>query len=273
LLAAILYFPPVLSSEPSAVFSNRFVAPRETLFLAGLDGLAQSTWLRWSDGVPVAIVWILVGGLAFGLLLNRKVSRYPIPMTIVLGAWSFGFAWMRNILGYPRVWSYLLLTAIISASAGLSLAVKGLAGRVGYRQVAVAGAASVLLSVVVGGSLIKQKPLFRNNETVALIDAAQVVDFLATAVRPGDCLEFYSSAYPILDYEFLHRDSKLYTLVDARNAERVGAVSPKPQVDSEDYRADELVARLQAQDAVDPFEPGRKSISMHLGHRDCSRNS
>ena len=252
LLSVLLYLPPLLSSGPSAVLSNQFVTSRETPFFGGINALLQATWLRWSDGVPTAVIWILTGGIVIGLVFHRKASVYVVPATVVLWVWSFVFAWVRNILGYPRIWNYLLLAAIITASAGLSLVVKLLAGHFASRQVAYAGAVSVLLAAILGAALIQQGILFRNNEGVALVDTTQVVEFLETELRPADSLVVNSPAEPIIEYSLLHRDRKLYTsLVPPERADRVIAVLPKPDVGSDSYRTNELLARLAAQDAVD----------------------
>jgi hypothetical protein len=257
LLSMLLYLPPLLSSGPSAVLSNRFVTSRETPFFEGLRPFAQAMWLRWSEGVPAAIIWILTGGIVVGLVFHRKVSVYALPMTVALWVWSFAFAWMRNILGTPRVWNYLLLAAIIAASAGVSLLVRSLAGHSESRQVVFAGTASVLLAVIVGASLIQEGLLFRSNEGVALVDTAQVVDFLKTELRPGDSLVVNLPADQIIEYSLLRRDRKLYTsLVPPESADRVIAVLPKPDVLSESYRTSELLARLAAQGAVDPTLAG-----------------
>jgi dolichyl-phosphate-mannose-protein mannosyltransferase len=252
-LSLLLYLPPLLSSGPSAVLSNRFVISRQTPFFEGLGALAHATWLRWSEGVPTAIIWILTGGIVIGLVFHRKASAFAVPMTVVFWIWSFVFAWARNILGYPRVWNYLLLAAIIAASAGLSLLVRLLVGHSEFRQVVFAGTASVLLTAIVGTCLIRERLLFRNNEGVAMVDTAQVVEFLKAELRPGESLVSNYPVNPIIEYSLLHRDRKLYaSLVPPERAERVVAVLPKADVDSDSYRTDELLARLAAQNAVDP---------------------
>jgi hypothetical protein len=253
LLSLLLYLPPLLSSGPSALLSNQFVTSRQAPFFRGISAFVQAIWLRWSEGVPNAIIWILTGGIVVGLVFHRKVSAYAVPMTVVLWVWSFVFAWARNILGYPRVWNYLLLAAIIAASAGLSLLVRLFAGPSEFRQVVYAGAASVLLAAIIGATLIQERTLFRNNEGVALVDTAQVVEYLKTELRPGESLVVNFPVDPIIEYSLLHRDRKLYaSLVSPESAHRVIAVLPKPDVGSDSYRANELLARLTAQDAVDP---------------------
>jgi hypothetical protein len=254
-LSVLAYLPPLLYSGPSALLSNRYVASRETPFFEGLGALAKAIWLRWTEGVPIAIICILAGGIVIGLVFHRKVSAYAVPMTVVLWVWSFAFAWTRNILGYPRVWSYLLLAAIIAASAGLSLVLRLIAGHSESRQVLCAGIAAVLLAAIVGHMLIRERLLFRNNEDAALIDTKQVVEFLKIKLRPGDSLVVNFPANPIIDYSLLHSDRSLYAaLVPPENANRVIVVLPKQDLASDSYATNELLARLAAQGAVDPSQ-------------------
>jgi hypothetical protein len=263
MIAALLYLPPLLVSGPGAVLSNQNVVSRDAPFFEGLGSLAQATWLRWSEGVPAAIIWILLGGVLAGLIFHRKTSVYAVPMTLVLWVWTFAFAWARNILGFPRVWNYLLLAAILTSSAGMSLLIRLAGGPSQSRQVRLAGAVSILLATIVGTSLVQQRLLFRNNETIAMIDTPQVVDFLRMELRAGDYLVVNSPATPIIEYELRHRTPRiLASLAAANNANRLIAVLPKAEVASESYRTDELLARLAAEDAVDPSLAG---VQVDLG--------
>ena len=261
LVSALLYLPPLLASGPSALVSNRFVASRETSFLDGLGPLLHSTWQYWTEGVPAPVTWILVAGAVLGLLFHRRASKGPLPLPLVLWGWSLVFAWARNILGYPRVWSFLLLAGIMTASAGIALLIDLISAQP-RTKILVAGGLAVLMCVIVGASLLQHRVLFKTNETVALVDSAQVVQFLETELRPGDSLVVTFPANPIIEYELLHQDRRLYrSLAPLESAEEVIAVVSKPDVASESYRADELLARLAEEDTADP---SLASAELHL---------
>jgi hypothetical protein len=251
LLSVLLYIPPLLASGPAAVISNRFVAPREGSFLGGLGLLARAAWVRWSDGVPLMAVYIVIGGIALGLVFHSRVATHRVPMTVVLWIFTFCFAWARNILGFPRVWSYLLLAAVITSSAGLSLVIRTFIRP--PLRLAVVSVISVGLALLIGTSLIQQRTLFQSNETAALIDVSQVIEFLRANIRPGDALAVGHPAGPIVEYELLRQDPRLYSsLAAVENAHHVVVVLPKPELDSDSYGTEELLARLKARDAVDP---------------------
>jgi dolichyl-phosphate-mannose-protein mannosyltransferase len=253
LSATLFYLPPLLASGPTAVAANRFVVSRGTPFFDGLPPLLHDTWMRWSEGVPSVILWPLIVAVIFGLSFHNKVSQPAVPMTLVLWVWSFLFAWGANIVAYPRTWSYLLLAATMTACAGLSVLVAPLARRIRMDQVALAGVASVLLVAVAGTTILRQRILFRNNETLAMADLGQIVDFLRTEFRPGDSLMAMLPADVLLKYELVRRDPKLYgSLADQRSASRVIGVLPKQGVISESIPTNQRMARLAAEDAVAP---------------------
>jgi hypothetical protein len=253
LVSAVLYLPPILGSGPAAIFSNRFVASRATPFWEGLPPLAQGIWVRWSDGVPAAIIWALVIGAVIGLVWHRRVSTQFVPLTLILFVWSFAFAWLRNVIGYPRVWNYLLLAAVMTATAGWSLILSLTGKRSG--QLAIAGAVSLLFTIVVGANLIHQDVLFRSNETLSLIDTREVIEFLRTQLNPGTALVVRPPADPIIAYELLHADKKLFmSLPDLAKADRVIVVLPKPEVSEESYTSREYFDRLASESSAPASE-------------------
>jgi hypothetical protein len=255
LLSALLYLPPILGSGPAAIFSNRFVASQATPFLDGLPSLARAMWVRWSDGVPAAVSCALVIGAVIGLLCHRKVSTQFVPVTLILFVSSFAFAWLRNVIGYPRVWNYLLLAGVMTAAAGWSFILQIAGKHFSTGQFAFAAAASVLLTVVIGAKLIYLNTLFHSNETVSLIDTREVVEFLRTQLHPDTALVVRPPADPIIEYELLHADKELFmSLPDLAKADRVIVVLPKPAVNVESYTSGEYFERLASEDAAPPSE-------------------
>jgi hypothetical protein len=250
LLSILLYVPPLLVRGPGALMAKSIVAwQQQGDFVEGFNLMGQCAWVRWTEGVPTGALWILLGGLVIGLLFHRRVCEHRVPMTIALWLSAAIFAWACHVFAFPRVWSYLLLSTVMTASVGLSLVLTSLAGRSRIRRVVLAGAASVALAVFVGAGVIKQRALFTSNETGTIIDTDQIVDFLSTELCPGDSL--VSNA--IINYELLRRSPKLYSsLVKPEEAARVVAVVVKRTGSTELCRTDELVALLAAQDTADP---------------------
>jgi hypothetical protein len=255
LLSAVLYLPPILGSGTAAIFANPFVTSRATSFLDGLLPVAQAMWVRWFDGVPAAVIWALVGGTAMGLLWNRKVSTQFVPLTLILFFWSLTFAWLRNVVGYPRVWNYLLLAAVMTATAGWSLILNLIGKHFRSMQIATAGVASLFLTIIIGTSLIRHNTLFLSNETTSLTDIHEVVNFLRTELRPGTALVVAHPAGPIISYELLRADKKLFTsLPDLAKAERVIVVLTKFETREEGHPLNEHLALLAAEGPVAPSQ-------------------
>jgi hypothetical protein len=250
LLSLLLYLPPLVDRGPAAVVAKEVVTwQRHDDFLRGFAFMAECARLRWTEGVPQLALWILLAGLVAGLVFFRRFRKHSVSMTIALWLSAAIFAWALHVFGFPRVWSYLLLSAVMTASAGLSLVLKPLAGLSPIRGITLAAAASVALTMVMIAGVIKQRALFTSNETGTIIDADQIVDFLSAELRPGDSL--LSNA--IINYDLLRRDPKLYGSLDkTRKAARVMAVVPKKTGSTELCRTEELVPLLAARDSADP---------------------
>jgi hypothetical protein len=187
MLSVLLFVPPLLVRGPGAVMAKDVVSWQQDDFVEGLKHMVQCAWVHWTEGVPGGVLWILFGGLAIGLLFHRKVcehrvSGHPVSMAMALWLSAAIFAWAYHVFAFPRVWSYLLLSAVMTASAGLSLVLGFLGGRSRLGQVALAGVVSFGLAVVVGAGVIKQRVLFTTNETGTIIDADQIVGRLLEAV-------------------------------------------------------------------------------------------
>jgi hypothetical protein len=255
LLSILLYIPPIVVSGPETLAAQNVVSwQRQGDFVEGLKHMRQCAWLYWTEGVPTGVLWILFGGLLIGLLFHHKVSKQRVPVTIVFCLLAVIFALTLHVFGFPRVWSYLLLSAVMTASAGLSLALRYLAGQSRIRLVALAGATSVAIVVFVAMGLLKHRVLFTTDETVTIIDADEIVHFLSTELRPGDSL--VSNA--IIEYELLRRDPRLYRSLALTSPQggvgdaRVVAVMLKNTGSTELCGMSERVARQVVQDTADP---------------------
>jgi hypothetical protein len=250
LLSILLYVPPLIVAGPDALMSRGMVTwQQQGDFRSGFGHLGQCAWVQWTEGVPMGALWILLGGLVVGLLFHRRVCEHRVPMTIALCLSAAIVARASHVFAFPRVWSYLLLSAVMTASAGLSLVLTLLGGRSRVRRVVLAGVASAALAVFVGAGVIKQRALLTSNETGTIIDADQIVRFLSSELRPGDSL----MGNAIIEYELLRRSPKLFdSLAKPEEPARVVAVVVKRTGNTELCRTEELVALQTAQDTADP---------------------
>ena len=247
LLSLLLYLPPLLARGPAAIAAKELVTWQQGDFWHGLAHMVQCARLRWTEGVPAAAVWILLAGLAIGLLCLRRFKR--VSVTIALWVSAAIFAGTFHIFGFPRVWSYLLLSAVMTASAGLSLALTAVAGSSPVRGLALAALTAITFTVVVGSAVIRQRALFTSNETGMIIDGDSIVEFLSAELRPGDSLV----GNAIINYELLRRSPRLYgELGQTQTAARVVAVVAKNIGTTEFCNTQSLVPLLAAQDSADP---------------------
>jgi hypothetical protein len=199
----------------------------------------------------MTIVIVFWPGLAIALVFHRRVARRPVPLTLVLWIPALAFILLRRVYGFPRMWSYLLLVSLMTACAGLSLALQRLSGRWQTWRLVMASATVLVLAIVVGASLIRQRTLFDSNETGALMDTEGIVSYLAAQLRFGDALLVEGTARPILQYELSRRDPKFLTVsAGPRVAARVVMVLPKRAMDCETCSGSELRAQPSAEAAL-----------------------
>jgi Dolichyl-phosphate-mannose-protein mannosyltransferase len=250
LLSMLLYVPPLLVSGPAALTAQSVVAwQQQANFDEGLKRMGRCAWVYWTEGVPTGVLWILFAGFIVALLASHKMRKHRVSMTLAICLVAVIFGWTRHIFGFPRVWSYLLLSAVMTASAGVSLALKYLSGPSSVRRIVFAGAASAVLAVLSAIGLLKQGVLLTTNETGTIIDADQIVYFLSTELRPGDHLV----GNAIIDYELLRLHPRLYGLLSSsQDAARVVAVVTKDAGGTESCRTTEVIARMAEQDSATP---------------------
>jgi len=254
MISALLYVPPLIVRGVGAVMAKDVVDWQQPEFAEGLKNLAQCARVHWTEGVPHAILWILLAGFAIGLLFHRKISenrmsRSPLSITLALWIPPAIFVWAHHVFAFPRVWSYLLLSAVMTASAGLSLLITFVLRHSQPGQVALAGVVSIALAGFIGAGVIRQRALFTTNETGTIIDADQIVDFLSSDLHPGDSL--VSNA--IIQYQLLRRNPQLYrSLAYPKGAAHLVAVVVKSTGENEVCQAEELRTLMAAQETANP---------------------
>jgi hypothetical protein len=199
--------------------------------------------------LPGAVFWILFAGLVVGLVLHRKIGKQPLAifpaMMVIAGLFVLG----RQVYGFPRVWSYLLLCGVMTASAGISVVLEYWAGRSQTRRIGAGAIVAVVLATYVATSVVRQKVLWSTNEPGTVVDAGDVAQFLSTELRPGDAL--VSNA--LIEYELVQRNPKLYmSLGKPQSAQRVVAVVMKRTGEMDICSSKEQMDALTAQDVADP---------------------
>jgi hypothetical protein len=248
-LSMLLYVPPLIIGGPGALMAKSVVEWQQRDFTKGFERMGQCAWVHWAGGVPTVALWMLFGGLVVALLFHRRHCGQRVPMMIALWLAAALFAWARQVFAFPRVWSYLLLSTVMTACAGLSFVLTSLTGRFRTRRVVLAGVAAVALAVFVGAGVVHQRVLFTSNETGTIIDADVIVDYLSTTLRPGDSL--VSNA--IINYELLRRRPTLYgSLVKPEASARVVAVANKGVGNYELCTDGEVMRVLAVQETADP---------------------
>jgi hypothetical protein len=202
----VLYTPPVLHDGVRALVANRFVAPQESFVRSALQ-MPLRIWIRWTDGLGWPIVWLLPVLLIASLLAHRRFAKHRIPPFLFLAVWSSLCAIAGRIVGYPRVWLFLLPIFLISCGAGLAWIV-GVLGRVvklKETEAAGIGLVSAVVALVLGLAGRDASVFYWSNETGALQDGSEVAEFVYAQLQPEDALVMSIPAMPTVVFEVERR--------------------------------------------------------------------
>lgn len=122
LLVTLAYLPVLYHSGTRFLFNNSFIEPLTyaefwpTLFESRLP----ETWQEFTLGLGVILPWLLAMGMVLSVVLQRRISAYPIHALAALAIWVIPLLVLRRPNGWARVWSYLYPLVIIWAAAGWS---------------------------------------------------------------------------------------------------------------------------------------------------------
>jgi hypothetical protein len=120
LLVTLEYLPVLYLSGTRFLFHNSFIEPLSfaefwpTLFESRLP----ETWQEFTLGLGGILPFLLVIGIALTLVLQRRISPYPIHGLVALALWVIPLLVLRRPNGWARVWSYLYPLGIVWAAAG-----------------------------------------------------------------------------------------------------------------------------------------------------------
>jgi hypothetical protein len=180
-LTVALYLPVVRGWGVQAVIGNRFVAPLgQAAFLGRLPGSLAAAWQLAVRDAPLALVLVLLAGLALGLLGHRRLGAQRVPLLPVAVVWCAGLVLVQRVVPFPRVWLFLLPLAFGTAAAGLTMLWP-------RRTIPLAAPlAALALLAVLAGTTVASGGVLRSPETGTLRAAAPMVAILRDRLVPGD---------------------------------------------------------------------------------------
>jgi hypothetical protein len=93
-------------------------------YASSLGTVVSDVWSHWTRDMPAAIAVLLVAGLVVSLACHRRVANTRLPpiaaaVPVVLLAWAGG-----RLVQYPRAWLFLLPLFLLTAGAGVALALR-----------------------------------------------------------------------------------------------------------------------------------------------------
>jgi hypothetical protein len=204
-LTLVLYAPVFAASGIRSVTSNEYVEPQSwATFFDRLPDHARDTFETWDRDLPLVVSVVLLIGLAGGLALTPRLSRYPVAPLVATIAWIVPVVIVQRVVPFTRVWLSLvpLALAVIAAFYGRLLE------RLPRSRLLVPVGAAVI-AIGAAWAVLDADSVRESRETGALLDAPAVASYLARNVEPGDRI-FATGSDVILEY-YLAREG-----IDAR---------------------------------------------------------
>jgi hypothetical protein len=93
------------------------LAPAE--FYARLWGWVKDPFIEWLNGFPPLVLWTLLIGAALGLLLHSRLSRWRVPLQVVVFLALGGLLAVQRPEPLTRMWSWLAPLFFMTSIAGL----------------------------------------------------------------------------------------------------------------------------------------------------------
>lgn len=119
-LTLTLYLPVLVYTGSQKFFANSFVAPVPWPdYLETLAHRLAETWAEWTFRVPLAVVVLLVAGIALSLLLHRQISSTRLPLQAAAAIWVAVLLLLQRPNAWSKVWFGLLPLVLLWAAAGL----------------------------------------------------------------------------------------------------------------------------------------------------------
>jgi hypothetical protein len=194
-LTLVLYAPVFAGSGIRSVTSNEYVEPQSwAAFLERVPGHVRDTLETWDRDLPLVLSVLLLIGLAGGLALTPRLSRYPVPPLLATIAWIVPVVVVQRVIPFTRVWLSLVPLALATVAAFYGW----LFERLPRSRVLVPTAAAVF-AVGAAWAVVDADSARESRETGALLDAPAVAAYLARKVEPGDRI-FATGSDTILEY-------------------------------------------------------------------------
>jgi hypothetical protein len=234
-LTLVLYAPVFAGSGIRSVTSNEYVEPQSwAIFFDRIPGHLRDTFETWDRDLPLALSGVLLIGLAGGLALTPRLSRYPVPPLVATIVWIVPVVVVQRVIPFTRVWLSLVPLALATVAAFYGW----LFERLPRSRVLVPVGAAVI-AVGAAWAVVDADSVRESRETGALLDAPAVAAYLARNVEPGDrifatgsdaILEYYMARQGVDARPYLYASERLtrtYLVVNLLGGQRVKHYLPE----------------------------------------------
>ena len=204
-LTALLYLPLVAASGVDSLLRNEFVESLSwRTFTDELPDSVVSVAEGWHRDLPLPLAVALAAAFAAGLVFHRRVARVAVPPALAAVASIAPLLLVQRVVPFERVWTFLVPLYLMTAAAGIVLALRPLTARIGQRT-AVTAVVAVVVAASLAGTAVATQSVYDSEDTSTFRDGRAVAALIAEELRPGDKVLVAPPADAILEYYLLRR--------------------------------------------------------------------
>jgi 4-amino-4-deoxy-L-arabinose transferase-like glycosyltransferase len=206
LLSFLFYLPIIKSSGLQALTGNRFVEARAwSAFIESIPGRITATWSEWFAEVPAPISFFLLTGVLVSIVFHQRLSNQRVHLIVPSLIWIALMLIVQRVVGWPRVWLFLLPLFFVWASAGIV----GLFGKIPFgahfqpssRHSTIMLIIILIFTISSGWAVMSEKSTRVLREPGTFTDAEQTALFLKEQLHDGDVVLTTTPVnYPIRYY-------------------------------------------------------------------------
>lgn len=212
-LTTLFYLPILLVSGSSALFGNRYIAPRSWReFTGDLPIKASNAWSFWIDNWPSLLVAFFITGLALSLVFHRRIAKQKVPFLICFVIWIGAALIAQRVTPLERIWLFALPALIVVACGGLSSLLLLLPDE----KLRDSGAilVALILVLVMGLATLRGDIRMKGNPAGPVADAESLAQQIASFLQPGDAVLSISPVTAPLKFYMLAHDIPVNYLYD-----------------------------------------------------------
>jgi hypothetical protein len=222
-LTAMIYWPVLVVSGYQEVLGNYYTISHSQFF-GGLFSYVKTLSNIWFDGWPQVIGWGVLMCAISRPLVASVVGKPNESILLVTVACVTVLLLARPVLGYPRLWLFILPILLGEAAAGFVGLVEYVTRRQFKYATELMAALALILALMLGGQTVASETVRYSRQTGTLLGGEKVAKWLLRHANKSDVVTSSNYSSASLRY-YLDQNGALLTLTwsvsDMLQSERI----------------------------------------------------